>query len=161
MYITKRQRSHYCYIESLSRLLYSQQGRVGKHLHFCERCLQGFKTEGVLAKHRPLYRGAAHRPTRVEMPEKEKSTVEFQNYQRQLEVPFVIYADCESIIEKYDTCIPPPERSSTTKTEAHKPCGFSFVTVRSDGDVSEAFLYRGEGCVKQFLSALLQKKKGK
>ena len=80
MYITKGQRSHYCYIKSLSRLLYSQQCRVGKHLHFCERCLQGFKTEGVLAKYRPLRRGASNRPTRVEMPEKEKSTLEFQNY---------------------------------------------------------------------------------
>ena len=76
-----------------------------------------------------------------------------------MEVPFAICADCESIIEKYDTCIPPSERSSTTKTEVHKPCGFSFVIVRSDGAVSEVFLYYGEDCVKQFLSALLQKER--
>ena len=160
MYITKGQRSHYCYIKSLSRLFYSQQGRLGRHLHFCERCLQGFTLESILAKHRSLCRGTSFRPARVEMPEKGKSTLEFQNYQWQMEVPFVIYADCESITEKYDTCIPPPERSSTIKTEVHKPCGFSFVTVRLDGVVSEPFLYRGEDCVKQFLSALLQKRRG-
>ena len=158
MYITKWQRSHYCYIKSLSRLLYSQQGRLGRHLHFCERCLQGFTLESILAKHRPLCRGASNRPTRFEMPEKEKSTLEFQNYQRQMEAPFVIYADCESIIEKYDT-LPPLEKSSTTKTEVHKPCGFSFVIVRSDGAVSKVFLYYGEDCVKQFLLALLQKER--
>ena len=73
-----------------------------------------------------------------------------------MKAPFIIYADCESIIEKYDTCIPPTERSSTTKTEIHKPCGFSFIAVRSDGKVSETFLYRGEDCVQEFLKALLR-----
>ena len=73
-----------------------------------------------------------------------------------MKAPFVIYADCESNIEKYDTCIPPTERSSTTKTEVHKPCGFSFIAVRSDGSVTKTYNYRGEDCVRQFLSALLQ-----
>ena len=92
------------------------------------------------------------------MPEKGKNTLKFQNYQRQMKAPYVIYADFESIIEKYHTCIPPTERSSTTKTEVHKPCGFSLVAVRSDGEVKDkkACCYRGEDCVKQFLATLLQ-----
>ena len=90
------------------------------------------------------------------MPEKGKNTLEFRNYQRQMKAPFIIYADCESIIETFDTCMPPTERSSTTKTKMHKPCGFSFITVRSDGAVAKPFFYLGEDCVKQFLSALLQ-----
>ena len=73
-----------------------------------------------------------------------------------MKAPFVIYADCERIIEKYDTCIPPTERSSTTKTEMNKPCGFSFIAVRSDGSVTKTYNYCGEDCVRQFLSALLQ-----
>ena len=87
-----------------------------------------------------------------------KNTLKFQNHQRQMKAPYVIYADFESIIEKYDTCIPPTDRSSTTKTEVHKPCGFSLVAVRSDGEVKDkqARCYRGEDCVKQFLAALLQ-----
>ena len=90
------------------------------------------------------------------MPEKGNNTLEFRNYQRQIKAPFIIYADCESIIEKFDTCIPPTHKSSTTKTEMHKPCGFSFITVRSDGAVSKPFFYRGEDCVQEFLSDLLQ-----
>ena len=61
-----------------------------------------------------------------------------------------------SIIEKYDTCIPSKDKSSTTKTGIHKPCGFSFIAVRSDGSVTKIYNYRGEDCVRQFLSALLQ-----
>ena len=58
----------------------------------------------------------------------------------------------KAIIEKYDTCIP--------TTEVHKPCGFSLVPVRSDGEVKDkkACCYQGEECVKQFLATLLQTK---
>ena len=149
----------YCYIKNLSRLLYSQQHSEGHHCHYCVRCLQGFSTQAVFQKHRTLCRGASSRPMRIDMPEKGKNTLKFQNYQRQMKAPYVIYADFESIIEKYDTYIPPTERSSTAKTEVHKPCGFSLVAVRSDGEVKDkkAYCYRGEDCVKQFLATLLQK----
>ena len=120
--------------------------------------MQGFSSQAVFQKHITLSRGASSRPTRIDMPEKGKNTLKFQNHQRQMKAPYVIYADFESIIEKYDTCIPPTDRSSTTKTEVHKPCGFSFVAVRSDGEVKgkKACCYRGKDCVKQFLAALLQ-----
>ena len=156
MFITRGPVSHYCYIKNLSRRLYSQQRSEAHHYHYCVRCLQGFTTQAVFAKHRTLCRGASSRPTRIEMPEKGKNTLQFQNYQRQIKAPFVIYADCESIIEKFDTCIPPTERSCTTKTKVHKPCGFSYIAVRSDGEVTNTFRYRGEDCVRQFLSSLLQ-----
>ena len=85
--------SHYCYIKNLSRLLYSQQHSEGNHYHYCVRCLQGFSTQAVFAKHRTLCCGASSRPTRIEMPEKGKNTLQFQNYQRQMKAPYVIYAD--------------------------------------------------------------------
>ena len=120
MLIAKGSMSHYCYIKNLSRLLYSQQHSEDHHYHYCVRCLQGFSTQAVFQKHRALCRGASSRPTRIAMPEKGKDTLKFQNYQRQMKAPYVIYLDFESIIEKYDTCIPPNERSSTTKTEVHQ-----------------------------------------
>ena len=163
MLLTKGSTSHYCYIKNLSRLLYGQQHSEGHHYHYCERCLQCFSSQAVFfQKHNILCRGTSSRPTRIDMPEKGKNTLKFQNHQRQMKAPYVIYADFESIIEKYDTCIPPTDRSSTTKTEVHKPCGFSLVAVRSDGEVKEkqARCYRGEDCVKQFLAALIQNGSG-
>ena len=68
----------------------------------------------------------------------------------------MIYADFESIIEKFDTCIPPPSKSSTTKTEVHKSCGAGFVAVKADGTIFRNFLYGGENCVEKFLLALIQ-----
>ena len=126
---------------------------------FCTRCLQGYTTEGLLEKHRTLCRGTAYRPTRIDMPEKGKNILQFTNYQKQMKAPFVIYADSESILEKIPTCIPEPGESSTTQTEIHKPCGFSFVAVRSDGEVVKDFVYRGEDCVQRILAALIATEK--
>ena len=131
---------HYCYIKSLGRLLRQQYYNTKRH--FCLRCLQGYTTEGLLEKHRTLCRGAAYRPTRIDMPEKGKNILQFTNYQKQMKAPFVIYADSESILEKMDTCIPAPGESSTTQIDKHKPSGFSFV--------------RGEDCVQRFLAALVE-----
>ena len=68
-----------------------------------------------------------------------------------MKVPWVIYADFESIVEKIHDCKPDPSGSSTTKTEMHTPCGFSFMAVRSDGETMGPFVYRGENTVKGFL----------
>ena len=111
--------------QELSRLLHEQHS--DHHTHFCVRCLQGFSSERVLEQHRTLCLGSSGRPTRVVMPEKGKNTLRFTNFQNQMKAPYIIYADVESIIQKFDTCIPPTEKSSTTKTEVHKPCGPSFA----------------------------------
>ena len=93
------------------------------------------------------------------MPEKGKNTLRFTKYLRQMKAPFVIYGDFESVIEKIDTCIPPTNKSSTTKTEVHKPCGVSFAVVRSDGFLENFFIYRGKDCVQVFLKAFIEEEK--
>ena len=67
-----------------------------------------------------------------------------------MKVPWIIYADFESLVEKIHGCKPYPSGSSTTKTEVPTPCGFSFMAVRSDGDMGP-FFYRGKNTVKDFL----------
>ena len=69
-------------------------------------------------------------------------------------MPWVMYFDFESIIEKHATCINNPLISSTTKTATHVPCGFSLIAVRSDGHYKGPFLYRGKDCVEVFLKSI-------
>ena len=40
LFLQKDDKSHYCYIKSLSRLLYSQQDANGHHYHYCTRILR-------------------------------------------------------------------------------------------------------------------------
>jgi len=61
-------------------------------------CLQCFSSEGVLNKHREKSIVINDKQA-IRMPEEDEKIV-FQNYHRQLAVPFVIYADFEAITEK-------------------------------------------------------------
>ena len=41
-----------------------------------------------------------------------------------MKVPFVIYADVESLLEKMSTCHNNPKKLSTTKINKHTPSGY-------------------------------------
>ena len=45
-----------------------------------------------------------------------------------MKVPFIIYADLESLLEKINTCHNSPKKSSTGKINLHTACGYSLFT---------------------------------
>jgi len=55
----------------------------------------------------------------------------FQNYNRSMRVPIVIYADLESLIKPISTCQPDPRKSYTNKYQKHVPCSFGYKIVCS------------------------------
>ena len=76
-----------------------------------------------------------------------------------MKVPYVIYADIEALIRKILGCEIGPEskkKSYTEKTEWHEACGYSYMVVRIDGEVSGSKVYRGENAVRTFLNDILQ-----
>lgn len=46
--------------------------------------------------------------------------------ENQLPIPFYFVANFERILEKYDTCAPNPEKSSTTSIGKHTVCGAAY-----------------------------------
>ena len=44
--------------------------------------------------------------------------------------PYVIYADFESIINKFKGPTQTPDKSSTHKNQIHEACGFCYIAVR-------------------------------
>ena len=46
-------------------------------------------------------------------------------------MPYIIYANTESLIKKIDRYSNNPENSSTTKIREHIPCGYSMSTIRA------------------------------
>ena len=68
-----------------------------------------------------------------------------------MRVPFIIYADLESLLEKTNTCHNNPEKSSTTKINKHTPPGYSLFTQCSfDTTKNRLDYYRGKNCMKNF-----------
>ena len=96
MLITENNRKHYVAIKSLNRLLSSQNTKHKGKEYFCMNCLQGFKEESSRDEH--LDYCINNESVKVEMPHK-NPIVQYSDGQFQFKVPFIMYADFESILE--------------------------------------------------------------
>ena len=136
--------SHYCWIRDFNRLCFDQT-RHKERKHFCLRCISLHSSERTLADHKIYCRGVDTPPCHAVFPEVDKDgsppTIKFKNIQNMMKVPYVIYADTESIIKPTTN---PSTDSHTVQSTEHMPCFFAYVIVRSDGKVISERLYRGE-----------------
>ena len=88
--------SHYCLIEDLNRLVSSQISKHNGKCFLCERCLNPFPNEKSLNKHEEYC--STNECIKVVMPEKGDMLI-FNNHYKSEKVPFMIYADTESLIK--------------------------------------------------------------
>ena len=162
MLIEKGKRQHYCWVKRESALLFDEsKNRNAKH--YCMMCLTGFSRADLLVDHKKYCNGVNGRPTRIEMPKEGENILAFQNHQKQMKAPYVIYADFEALVKKIQGCERYSEsekkcKSYTEKTEWHEACGYSYIVVKSDGEVTSKKVYRGEEAVKSFLESIMQEK---
>ena len=148
----KETKYHYCGIIKLDRLLFDQNKHKTK-TYFCDRCLYGFTKEDLLIEHKEDCCGINTNSTRIDMPP-EGSYIRFKNHQNQMPVPYVIYADFESIIK------PKTEQKGDKSeiTSEHEACGFGYQVVRYDNVAYPPLIYRGEDAVEVFLQILNQER---
>ena len=154
----KEYKQHYVYIKDFNRLNYNITKHKNKK-HFCLHCLQPFYSEYCLEAHKGdclIINGTQ----RIEMP-KEGSRVFFYGHQKQLPIPFVVYADFEAITEKIDSCSPPQHKSYTQAYQKHKPSGFGYkVVCHYDKKYSKpAVIYQGENVIEKFIQHLFREVK--
>ena len=150
LYLTRNNESHWCFTKNLNRLLHRTNG--GSHAyHFCRYCLQGFTSSKVLRRH--LEYCSIHGAQHTTLPVKGKDDIlKFSDYAKQLPVPFVIYADFESIEEKVNDC-----HTSTTDTAKCTPCGYGYKVVCVDPKYSKpTTVYRGRDVSKRFIEDLMR-----
>ena len=97
MLIEKVGVKHYTWVKNISRLLSSQVSNHREKHHFCLRCLNPFWCHKSLEKHLEYCRN--YEAVKIEMPKKGKNDIlKFKNYCNSEKVPFIIYADTESLI---------------------------------------------------------------
>ena len=83
-------KSHYVYIKDFDRFMFHKTKNKNKKW-FCRSCLQCFSSESVLIKHKEIcFSINGKQSVRLE-----KWIIEFENYLKQIPVPFKIYADFE------------------------------------------------------------------
>ena len=92
--ISNEEKSHYVFIKDFNRLMYSEVKTKNQHKkHFCMSCLQNFTTKEILNSHRErclLINDA-------QAVKYETGTIKFKNFNKQIPIPFKIYADSECL----------------------------------------------------------------
>ena len=154
MIISKSKRKHYVAIKSVSRLLSSKNTNHKGKEYFCNNCLQGYKEENSRDEHIVYCKN--NELVKVEMPHK-NPIVQYSDGQFQFKVPFIMYADFESMLE----LIQGPENdwsiSSTRRVNNHIPSGWCVRSEFAYGEVKDPLkLYRGKDCVRKFCEHVIR-----
>ena len=129
--ITEDENKHYILIKDFNAFMYDQTKHKNKK-HFCMYCLQCFSSERILANHVNNCL-MSNGNQAINMPKKSENILRFNNFHKQLPVPFVIYADFEVITKKVQGCKQSAEmeneknkRSYTEAYQTHEDCGYGY-----------------------------------
>ena len=156
MLITNHEK-HYVAIKSLSRVLRSSNTEKEKAQYFCINCLQGFAEQKSRDEHYVYCR--LNEAVRIEMPNK-RPIVKYSDGQYQFKVPFMMYADFESILEPIQGASNDPNISSTRGVNVHMLSGWRVYSKFSYGEVTNPLTqYRGPDCVKKFCEHIISEVK--
>ena len=161
--ITKDEKKHYVLIKDFNAFMYNHS-KHKERKHFCMYCLQCFSSERILANHvnNCLRINGAQA---INMPKQGENILKFNNFHKQLPVPFVIYADFEAITKKVQGCEQNEEmkkdkdrRSYTEAYQTHEDCGYGYKVVCCYDDKYSKYtcIYRGENAVYKFMEKMLE-----
>ena len=146
--ITDGVKWHYLAVKSLSALFRKITGNNNGDF-YCLSCFQSYTRENKLKKHEKACEN--HDYCYVQMPEEDNKILKYNQGENSMKVPFIIYADLKSLLEKMNTCHNNPEKSSTTKINKHTPSGYTLFTHCSfDATKNKLDYYRGNNCMKNF-----------
>ena len=119
-----------------------------------------FRTESARDNHYEYCSSNGH--VKVKMSTEKEKWLKFHDGQYQFKVPFMLYADFESILKPVDERC--KEKMHTMKTErkgkasytekinTHVPPGWCVHSTFEYGDVSNPLkMYRGKDCVEKFV----------
>lgn len=142
---------HYCWIKNLSALISTQLSSNRAHKHICDRCLNYFVEKKKLEAHQ--IDCAKQNICQIKMPTIKDNKIVFKQYKNELKVPFIIYADLETLLKK------PEERfcesGSTHAYQQHEVYSVGYYFKCSyDDNKSYYRSNRGTDCIDWFVEEL-------
>ena len=161
--ITKDKKKHYVLIKDFNAFMYNQS-KHKERKHFCMYCLQCFSSERILANHVNNCL-TINGVQAINMPKQGENILKFNNFHKQLPVPFVMYADFEAITKKVQGCKQSEEmekdkdrRSYTEAYQTHEDCGYGYKVICCYDDKYSKYtsIYRGENAVYKFMEKMLE-----
>ena len=150
--ISNNENWHYLVVKSLNGLL---RGITSNHEKdfYCLNCFHSYRTKNKLEEHKKICEN--HDYCNVEMPNEDNKIIKYNQGEKSIKLPFIIYADLECFLEKMSTCYNNPEKSSTIEINKNTPSGYSLFTHCSFGKTKNKLnYYRGKYCMKNFCKNL-------
>ena len=88
---------HYLAVKSLSRLL---RGITSNHDgdYYCLNCFHSYRTENKLNIHKKICENNEY--CNIEMPSPNNNIIKYNQGNKSLKLPFIIYADLECLLKK-------------------------------------------------------------
>ena len=124
--ITEGNKQHSVYIKDFNRFMF-HQNKTSNRRHFCMHCLRCLVSERILESHKEVF-VVANVKQAIKMPPA-GSTLNYDDFHKQLDVPFVIYADFEAITEKVSGCAKSDGESNACAYQKHTNCGYGYKMV--------------------------------
>ena len=158
--IVDGEKKHYTAIKNMSRLLSKLNGKTRHAYHYCINCFNGFRTESARDKHYEYCNSNGH--VKVTMPTEKQKWLKFHDGQYQFKVPFMLYADFESVLKPIDEryryklntmkAWKKGKAPYTEKINKHVPSGWCVHSTFAYGDSPNPLkMYRGKDCVEKFV----------
>ena len=157
--ITENQNKNYVLIKDFNKFMYNQT-KHKERKHFCMYCLQCLSSEKELTNHKENCIQVDSTQT-IKIPTKNDNILKFNNFHKQLAIPFVIYADFEAITEKIHGSESNNDKSFTEGYQKHTDCGYGYKVIccYDDRYTKPVQIYRGEKAVYKFMEAMLEEVK--
>ena len=92
-------------------------GDDNKEDFYCLNCFRSYRTRNKLEAHKKICEN--HNYCNVEMPTKDNNIIKYNQGEKSIKLPFVVYADLECLLEKMSTCQNNPNEPSTTEINKH------------------------------------------
>ena len=161
--ITKDEKRYYVLIKDFDKFMYNQS-KHKERKHFCMYCLQCFSSENILAKHTSNCLTINGKEA-INMPKKVENILKFNNFHKQLPVPFITCTDFEAITKKVQGCRQSEEmekekekKSYTKAYQTHEDRGYEYKVVccYKDKYSKPIQTYWGEDAIYKFMEQMLE-----
>nr|CAI5852102.1 unnamed protein product [Callosobruchus analis] len=142
---------HFALIKDLSRLVRRQTTDLNNKRFYCDRCLNHFYSQESLNKH--IFTCRKMNKTKITPPSGDEKFISFSDFKNKHKVPFVIYADLETILKDYKDS----NTGTIKKYQKHIPCSIAYYLLCTyDNSRSKFNLFTGKDCITWFVKQLQQ-----
>ena len=149
--ISNGEKSHYVFIKDFNRLMYSKTKHKDRK-HFCMSYLQNFTTKKILNSHSE--RCLLINETQAVRYETE--TIRFKNFDKQIPIPFKIYAYSECLLKGVNI-----KKGGYTKIyQNHVPNSIGAKLVCIDNEFAlPTKTFTGSNSIKEFIEWIFEQQK--